>query len=390
MPQRDFILKNISLFFLIFITLNAQVFAQESKSFLDVVLEKLGLDDDKHDESKLIDFSVIPGPFYSPETSLGLGVSAVGLYRPNKEDRQTQISSLVINGFLTLNGTFGVGIQNKTFLNEDNLRLYIDGTAHHSVESYYGIGDSANRNDGNAFDYDKDKFEIKPTLLKKFAKSNFLGPLIHLNYTNGNDVQPSANKASPTTIQQTDFPNSTSIVGIGLRAFHDSRDFVLNATEGRFIDLSFTQFDKSLGSKADFSKATFEWNEYFSLSKKGYSILALQLKTETNNGDIPWDQYALLGGSNGLRGYYEGRYRDRTMVLTQLEWRKQIRKPHGIVVWVGGGMMAQSYADLSDSRVLKSIGTGYRLQVKEGVNVRFDYGIADGESGFYMNIAEAF
>ncbi|WP_164848380.1 BamA/TamA family outer membrane protein [Halobacteriovorax sp. HLS] len=314
----------------------------------------------------------------------------MGLYRPDKSDKQTQLSSLVINGFLTLNGTFGIGIQNKTFLNEDSLRLYIDGKAHHSVESYYGIGDDTNRNDGNAFDYNKDQFEIEPTLLKKFAKNSFFGPLIHLNYTNGNDVQPSANLVTPNTLQTTDFPNSSTIVGIGLRAFHDSRDFVLNATTGRFIDLSFTQYDDAIGSKADFSKAAFEWSEYFSLDKEKYNILAFQIKSETNNGDIPWDQYALVGGSNGLRGYYEGRYRDSTMVLTQIEWRKEIRKPHGIAVWVGGAMMGKSYSDLSDSRVLKSIGTGYRLQVKEGVNVRFDYGIADGESGFYMNIAEAF
>jgi hypothetical protein len=376
---------------LILITLfSFNTFSKENDGWFDTLLVKLGLNDDKFDEDKIIDFSIIPGPFYNPEMSLGLGVSAVGLYRVNKEDKDTQLSSLVINGFGSINGAFGVGIKNKTFLKEDNLRFYVDGAAYRSIESYYGVGEEVNRNDGNAFDYDKEQYEIKPSILKKLFKNTFIGPGFHFNYTSGDDVQPSANFSTPSTTGEINFPNSSTIMGINLRAFHDSRDFVLNAYGGRYLDFSITYFDEVFGSQADFRKIAFEWDEYFSISEDGKNILAFQFRTESNKGEVPWDQFAFIGGSYGLRGYYEGRYRDNNMILSQLEWRHRIRKPHGVVAWIGGAMLADTYTEFNNSRLLKNIGIGYRLEVKERVNVRFDYGIGDGESGFYMNIAEAF
>ncbi|GGB21381.1 hypothetical protein [Agarivorans gilvus] len=48
-------------------------------SWLDKLLDKLGADGG-YDSSKSIDFSILPGPFYNPEMSLGLGISAIGLY----------------------------------------------------------------------------------------------------------------------------------------------------------------------------------------------------------------------------------------------------------------------------------------------------------------------
>jgi hypothetical protein len=363
---------------------------KEKKSWFDATLEALGLDDDTFDESKVIDFSIIPGPFYNPEMSFGIGVSAVGLYRADKEDKETQLSSLVINGFGSVNGSFGMSVKNKTFLNQDDIRLYIDGNAYRAVETYYGVGYDNNKNDGNAFDYDRDQFELMPTLFKRIFSNTFIGGGAHANYTTGQGIVGSTNSQTPTPTGAVSFPNSYKIVGLTVKAFHDSRDFVLNAREGRLIDFGYTHYDDSFGGDSDFKKIEFEWNEYFALNDEANDILAFQLRTETNQGEVPWDQFAMIGGSNGLRGYYEGRYRDNTMILSQLEWRHRIRKPHGVVLWGGGALIGDDYSSLRDAEVLNNFGVGYRLEVKERVNVRFDYGVGDGESGFYMNISEAF
>lgn len=45
---------------------------------------------------------------------------------------------------------------------------------------------------------------------------------------------------------------------------------------------------------------------------------------------------------------------------------------------------------LDDGRWLPSAGVGYRFEFKPRVNVRLDYGVGKGSSGFYFQVGEAF
>ncbi|ORT92863.1 hypothetical protein B4U18_29235, partial [Klebsiella pneumoniae] len=63
---------------------------------------------------------------------------------------------------------------------------------------------------------------------------------------------------------------------------------------------------------------------------------------------------------------------------------------HGIVAWAGAGTMGPSLSSLNNGRWLPSAGVGYRFEFKPRVNVRLDYGIGKGSSGFYFQVGEAF
>ncbi len=63
---------------------------------------------------------------------------------------------------------------------------------------------------------------------------------------------------------------------------------------------------------------------------------------------------------------------------------------HGIVARAGAGTMGPSMDSLNDGRWLPSAGVGYRFEFKPRVNVRLDYGIGKGSSGFYFRVGEAF
>ena len=63
---------------------------------------------------------------------------------------------------------------------------------------------------------------------------------------------------------------------------------------------------------------------------------------------------------------------------------------HGIVAWAGAGTMGPSLSSLNNGRWLPSAGVGYRFEFKPRVNVRLDYGIGNGSSGFYFQVGEAF
>ena len=100
---------------------------------------------------------------------------------------------------------------------------------------------------------------------------------------------------------------------------------------------------------------------------------------------------ALLGSSNSMRGYIEGRYRDKHKVEAQVELRQHVWKRNGVVVWAGFGTVFNKFSALRFDRLLPNFGLGYRWEFKKDVNVRLDYGFGkSGQKGFMFNINEAF
>ena len=100
---------------------------------------------------------------------------------------------------------------------------------------------------------------------------------------------------------------------------------------------------------------------------------------------------ALLGNSDLMRGYYEGRYRDKHKIEAQLEIRQHIWRRNGIVLWAGAGTVFNKFSAIMMKRILPNYGLGYRWEFKKNVNLRLDYGFGKaGQGGFIFNINEAF
>ncbi len=72
----------------------------EEAGWLDRLLTKLGASKEV-DLSHGMDWGVLPGPFYNPEMGLGVGMAAVGLYKPGNAAADTQISTLNLRGFVS-------------------------------------------------------------------------------------------------------------------------------------------------------------------------------------------------------------------------------------------------------------------------------------------------
>lgn len=99
---------------------------------------------------------------------------------------------------------------------------------------------------------------------------------------------------------------------------------------------------------------------------------------------------AEAGGSNRLRGYYEGRFRDKNYLALQAEIRQRIYGRNGAVVWIGAGNVFPGFSAFSFNQTLISYGIGYRWEFKKRVNIRLDYGRGKDQSGFYFGINEVF
>ncbi|WP_246814761.1 BamA/TamA family outer membrane protein [Ferrimonas balearica] len=360
---------------------------QRGQQWFARVLEELGADGG-FDPDKGIDWSVMPGPFYTPEKSLGIGVSTVGLYLPDRNDTVSQPSSITINGFGSINGSLGIGVESRTFLKEDKYRLFIDAELQDAPDVFYGIGMDNGREVANLVNFELTEYRFKPQAMMRVLPSTYIGAGFDLVGTKAREIDADAPQPIGTA-PAAQFPEKSFSAGPSLHLVHDSRDFILNASEGRLLQADVVFYDEAFGSDSDFQKVTLNYSDYMTLDVVP-GILAWQWIGEFNHGDVPWDQMATLGGANRLRGYEQGRYRDRQMTLAQVEYRQPLRGRHGMVYWVGAGTLADRVSELGDEKWLHTLGVGYRFEIKQRVNLRLDMGFGNGENGFYFAVNEAF
>ncbi|MDE6782411.1 MAG: hypothetical protein K2J17_01685, partial [Paramuribaculum sp.] len=109
-----------------------------------------------------------------------------------------------------------------------------------------------------------------------------------------------------------------------------------------------------------------------------------------NFGRVPWPLMATFGGSNTMRGYYEGRFRDKCEMDLTVELRQHVWRRNGIVLWAGVGSVFPKMSRLRIDHLLPNGGIGYRWEFKKRTNVRLDFGIGRSETSFIFSINEAF
>jgi hypothetical protein len=93
-----------------------------------------------------------------------------------------------------------------------------------------------------------------------------------------------------------------------------------------------------------------------------------------------------------LRGYYEGRYRDRLYLSGQLEIRRHLFWRLGAVGFVGVGDVGDDIQDIRIRTAQVSGGAGLRVlfNQEENVNLRVDLGVGKHTTGVYFGLEEAF
>ena len=355
----------------------------EERGWFDNILDKLGADGG-YDESKAIDFSILPGPFYNPDLKFGIGFSAAGLYKVD-DSEDAEISSLTLTGYGSSNASFGVQVDNKMLFNGDRQRFFIKTTLNSTRESYYGTGYDQVMDEGNKTMFTLSEISVKPRYLHQVANDLYIGAGWDFSAQGAGSID--ANE-KPTFDPHKDMIDRRSS-GVTAHVSYDSRDFINNPFSGSLFELDFGLYRKGLGGQNNFETYGITYSHYHSLAALP-GVLAFQAKARFSSGDVPWTMMARMGGANNLRGYLNSRYRARNMMLSQVEYRLPLAGRHGMVFWTGAGTVANKAGDLSFSKLLPTVGIGYRFEVKQRTNLRLDFGIGKGDSGFYFNVNEAF
>lgn len=329
--------------------------------------------------TKKIDFSIIGGPHYSSDIGFGIGLVAAGLYRIDRNDLSIAPSNVSLFGDITTTGFYLLGVRGNTIIKSGKYRVDYNAYFFSMPSLYWGIGYENGMHNKETV-YQRLQNNVKGDFLYRVAKNTYIGANASFSYIEGKDFK------DISYLNGVD--RSYVTVGVGVTALYDSRDFIPNAHSGYYAKIEQRFFPGPFGNKGSFARTEVFMNYYHPLWKGG--VMAYDLHAEMNSGSVPWTQLALMGSSNRMRGYYEGRYRDRNLVEIQAELRQKVYGRSGVAVWVGGGNVFPSLKKFDFSKTLPNYGIGYRWEFKNRINVRLDYGFGRNQSGFIFNINEAF
>ncbi|MGR4991106.1 BamA/TamA family outer membrane protein [Vibrio rotiferianus] len=352
---------------------------QDENSLVDNILTKLG-SSETVDESKLIDWGVLPGPFVNPEQGFGIGVAAVGLYTPYDWQKGEPYSTVTVTSYGSTSGSYGLGVNNRTYLHNDKIRLLGEAWISHTPGYYWGIGSDAAENDNNKVQYEGQRLQLSPKVAVEVAPNTYAK--LGWQWQSFNKLDGVDGDVLPSEVA--DATSSGVLVGME----YDTRDFEPNPMKGQFLDIEWIVNRDSLGSDEDYDNLIANYRLYQQWSDT--TIVAMEVYSQSVFGDAPWFDYAQLGDDQRMRGYYQGQYRDKHQLSTQVEVRHTISGRHGVVGWLGAGNIAPTYHDLFESSWLPTVGVGYRFAFKARINVRVDLGVGKDSTGFYFQINEAF
>jgi hypothetical protein len=327
-----------------------------------------------------------PLPIVSPAIGAGL-IPALGYIFPfSADDKISPPSVIGAAGLITNNGSSGFAIGANLYMKENTYQatsLYAHGNLDYNL---YGVGFAAG-NAGLKLPLAQAGQVFFVEALRRIKWQIFIGP----RFWNGDSVVTLRPTTQPGPPPPPDLGLDTTLRALGFRVNRDTRKNHFYPTNGMYLQFTTDFFAKSLGSKYSFQSYRLTANKYASLSKN--QVLAYNFFTCATGGEPPFYGNCIYGTNNELRGYEAGRYLDRYMFATQLEYRLSLPKKFGLAGFGGVGEVVPGGKQyFRDDNFLPDIGGGprYELSAKYHLNLRADFARGRGSWTWSLGVGEAF
>jgi hypothetical protein len=327
---------------------------------------------------------ILPVVVNAPETKVGGGVLAALFFKTDDRDSTVRTSNIQSILLYTQRKQIAINLGGNIYFPKEKFILKWQSVYAYFPDKFWGIGN--NTPSGNKEVYTYTQLYFNPQFLYRFHKRWFIGLIGEYQNVLKTDFQ------SNGIFQIQDIPgrNGYLAVGAGPLIAWDSRNNAFSPTKGEYLQLAFMNYNRYIGSQYNFNGFIIDARKYIiSFSK---NVLAAQFYGQFNSGNVPFRNMATLGGTNQLRGYYTGRYRDKDAMVLQAEYRMPVYKRFGIVVFSGVGEVSDKPGNFSLSGLKYAAGGGVRFAIKpkERLNLRLDYAVGQKSSGLYLFISEAF
>lgn len=320
-------------------------------------------------------FSVIPVPVvgYTPETRWVAG-AVTGVIARFDTARPSTLLALA------------------TYSQNDQFRLWLHpeaylGAWHYNLEfemrrwpdSYWGIGNRTSKADEET--YTSRTFSIDASVQRKLAAAFSLGLSYDLKSVQVLRVEDGRALRRGAARWKT---------GPGLLASYDTRDNTFSPQRGMLLSGEAGLSARMFGADQAFRHATFDLRGYLPLH--GSHTLAIQGYGCFSDGDVPFTSLPSIGHEERFRGYPFGRFRDKQLLLTTMEYRFPL-------YWTFRGALFAGAADVSDRlshftrpQFKHSLGGGLRWVIlpRDRACLRLDFAWGQRSDAFYLSLNEAF
>lgn len=247
-------------------------------------------------------------------------------------------------------------------------------------EDFFGLGpDSA--------------FGARSNYALREKSGTLTGGLARRNLTAGvsagyvvNDVGPGTDTRMPsttTTFDPADVPGMRGrpeFLTIGPFVRFQTRDRSINEQDGGEYVASFTRFDDRSSAGYSFDRWDVDLRQFvvFGRRTRTIALRAWAASTSPHGGnEVPFYLQPWLGGARTVRGFRTFRFRDRSALLLQGEYRWRINEFVNGALFYDAGAVARSLGDVS--RLERSYGAGLRLGGRAGSALRLDMAFGSGE-----------
>lgn len=378
-------MKKALLLFIVLLSFH-QLYAQ--KNILPRFIRRIFFE---KDSSRRSSFIVLPALTSAPETGLEFGGSFLYSFYTDTANKRTNVSSIFGYATATTKGQNRMSIGSSYWTPSNNFHYSANVSYINFPSDFYGIGNNTRLADKDHVD--EKRFKLTFDGERKLGHYVYLGFVAgELNYRYG-DKEANGIFTTDSYIEEKFGGNE---VYAGPSFLFDSRDRNTYATRG-IIVTSYLNIMHGLFANNNYKGAFFnlEYSQFFPLSKR--FVLGLDVQTQNLlGGSSPFYLMPALGNDEIMRGYYNGRYRDRNLLVGQTELRYRISDRFGAAVFTGTGEVFHDSFSLNQLKPNYGGGLRYFFDVEKGLAVRMDYGFGQkvpGEprqSGLYLSLGQSF
>ncbi len=343
------------------------------------------------DTTKKGSFVVLPVISSAPETGLEAGGSALYSFYTDTLGNDTRVSNIFAYATLTTKGQSRLNLSSSYWAPHNNYHFTGQVGYINFPFDFYGIGNNTAKADADRLG--QKRVRVTLTGEKKIGSNIYIGLVAGGYDYRFNDQEGTGIFATDPAIEG---KHGGSILYIGPSFIFDSRNNNTYTTKGSTITSYFNMMS-GIGGNSGYSGGflNVELTHFVALSKK--FVLGFDVQSQNMTGSqSPFYLLPTLGSDEMMRGYYNGRFRDRNMIAGQTELRYRMSERFGIVGFIGGGEVFNK--EFSADQLKPNYGGGLRyfFDVQKGLSIRVDYGVGEkrpGESrqsGVYVGLGEAF
>lgn len=372
---------------LAFLILGTPLFAQ--KKLLPKFVRKMLFE---KDSSKHSSFFLLPVLSSAPETGLEVGGSGLySFYTDTLHHDDTRVSNIFSYATITTKGQSRLSLS-TTYWTPQNKWHYTGAISYINFPfDFYGIGPDTYK--ANKDHLGQKRFKLNLEADKRFGKYVYVGLQAGgFDYKFKNEVPGGSFDVNPFVEDRTG--------GGGLLAgpalIFDTRNNNTYTTKGIIIT-AYYNLMQGIGANNGYHGGLLnvEAAQFNALSKRlmlGFDVQSQNL----TGGQSPFYLLPTLGSDEMMRGFYNGRYRDRNLIAGQAELRYRLSDRIGIAGFTGAGTVFNSTFSTSALKPNYGGGLRYFFDVEKGLTIRADYGFGqkvpgeERQSGFYLSLGEAF